>query len=111
MSQNFAAKRVYPSEQGLHIEHYTETEAQAAYVDAKSKGMNVELNGLVMTWKFHNPKVNPHLVASPTRQGRLRQRISRCKLQQLQLRRLLGAALDKRQSHARKAARPPRAQS
>ncbi len=42
MSNNhrFAAKRVYPSEQGLHFELYTEAEAQAAYKDAKSRGIN-----------------------------------------------------------------------
>lgn len=59
MSQGFAAKRVYPSDCGLHIEHYTETEAQAAYADAKSRGINnVELDGLVLIWKFPNRKAN-----------------------------------------------------
>ncbi len=48
----FGAKRVYPSEQGLHIECYTEAQAQAAYADATSKGIsNIELDGLVLIWK------------------------------------------------------------
>lgn len=70
MNSGFAAKRVYPSEQGLHFEHYTEADAQAAYTDAKSRGINnVEIDGLILTWKFHNPKINPYLVALPTKQG------------------------------------------
>lgn len=52
----FVAKRVYPSEQGLHIEHYDDAQAQAAYADAKSVGADVELDGLVLTWKFSNPR-------------------------------------------------------
>lgn len=54
--QGFAFKHVYPSELGLHIEHYTEAEAKAAYEDAKSKGMNVRLDGLILTWQFYNPR-------------------------------------------------------
>lgn len=53
----FAAKRIYPSEQGLHIEHYDNAQAQAAYADAKRVGADVELNGLVLTWKFSNPRL------------------------------------------------------
>ncbi len=56
-NSGFAAKRVYPSEQGLHIECYTEAEAQAAYEDAKNRGINnVEVDGCVYTWKFYNPR-------------------------------------------------------
>ena len=56
----FATKQVYPSEQGLHFEHYTEEEALAAYKDAKSRGINnIELTGLVVVWKFSNPKNTP----------------------------------------------------
>lgn len=56
-AKEFGAKRVYRSESGLHIELYSEAEAQAAYNDAKSRNINnVELNGLVLTWKFPNPK-------------------------------------------------------
>ncbi|GJD20384.1 hypothetical protein RIVM261_053400 [Rivularia sp. IAM M-261] len=55
-NQGFAAKNVYPSEQGLHIECSSQEEAQAAYADCKQKGMNVELDGTTVTWRFHNPK-------------------------------------------------------
>lgn len=55
-SRGFAIKSVYPSELGMHIEHYTEVEAQAAYTDAKSKGMNVRLDGSILTWQFYNPR-------------------------------------------------------
>lgn len=54
--QGFAAKNVYPSELDLHIEHYTEEEAKAAYEDAKSKGANVRLDGLIITFRFYNPR-------------------------------------------------------
>lgn len=70
-SRGFAAKHVYPSPLGLHIEHCTTQEAQAAYADAKSRGINnVELNGLILTWKFYNPKINPGLVGDATRPGK-----------------------------------------
>ena len=106
-SRGFAAKHVYPSPLGLHIEHYTTTEAQAAYADAKSRGINnVELNGLILTWKFYNPKINPHPVASPTRRGNKRRSLSRCRLQRLQLLQLPGVTLGKKLSRLRKAARP-----
>jgi hypothetical protein len=53
----FAAKHVYPSELGLHIEHYTEAEARAAYEDAKSRGINnVRLDGLILTGLVYNPR-------------------------------------------------------
>ncbi len=55
--RTFAAKYVYPSELGLHIEHYTEAEARAAYEDAKSRGINnVRLDGLILTWMVFNPR-------------------------------------------------------
>ena len=54
--REFAVKHVYPSELGLHIEHYTKAEAKAAYEDAKSKGMKVRLDGLILTWQFYNPR-------------------------------------------------------
>jgi hypothetical protein len=54
--KEFGAKRVYPSEEGLHFELYTQAEAQAAYDDAKNRNVSVELNGLILTWKFPNPK-------------------------------------------------------
>lgn len=48
----FAARRVYPSEQGLQIKCYTEAEAKAAYAHVKNRGINnVELDGLILTWK------------------------------------------------------------
>lgn len=67
-NHGFAFKHVYPSELGLHIEHYTLWEARAAYVDAKSKGMNVRLDGSILTWQFLNPR-SPQPI--PIRQGRL----------------------------------------
>jgi hypothetical protein len=54
--KGFAAKNVYPSEIGMHIECYTKEDAEAAYFDCKLKKMNVELNGATIIWKFHNPK-------------------------------------------------------
>ncbi len=48
----FIAKKVYPSQEGLHFEHYTEEEALLSYEDARKKGKNVALNGLIMTWYF-----------------------------------------------------------
>jgi hypothetical protein len=57
-NQGFAAKNLYPSESGLHIECCTKEEAQAAYADCNSKGMNVELDGTTIIWKFHNPKTS-----------------------------------------------------
>lgn len=60
-NQGFSAKNVYPSEEGLHIECYNNEDAQAAYNDCQSKGMSVELNGVIITWKFHNPKKPVHL--------------------------------------------------
>lgn len=88
----FAAKRVYPSEQGLHFEHYTEAEAQAAYEDAKSRGINnIELDGVILTWKFYNPR-SPHPI--PIRQERNRTRRGKSRLPQLL--RLPGVALGRR---------------
>ncbi len=59
MSTNydFAAKRVYPSLDGICIEHYTESEAKAAYQDAQRKNKSVTLNGLVLTWHFKPSRV------------------------------------------------------
>ncbi len=54
--KGFPAKNVYPSEIGIHIECYSEEDAEAAYFDCKSKGMNVEFDGTTVIWKFHNPK-------------------------------------------------------
>ncbi len=48
----FTARRVYPSSDGIAIEHYTEREAKAAYQDAISKNKSVTLDGLVLTWHF-----------------------------------------------------------
>jgi hypothetical protein len=47
----FAAKKVYPSDKGIHIEHYNE-EAKAAYEDALRKNKNVTIDGMVLTWHF-----------------------------------------------------------
>ena len=55
-NQGFSAKNVYPNEKGLHIECYTHEDTQGAYKDCQSKGMNVELNETIITWKFHNPR-------------------------------------------------------
>ncbi len=49
-NSGFAIKHIYPSEQGLDIVHYSIEEAAAAYADARSKGMNVELDCLIMTF-------------------------------------------------------------
>ena len=57
----FATKRVYPSEEGLHFEHYTQEEAEIAYIDALGKGANVELNGIILTWKFNNSRKSSQL--------------------------------------------------
>lgn len=52
----FAARKVYSSEEGLHIEMYSLTDAEAAYLDAKTRGINnVKLDGLVLTWQFKKP--------------------------------------------------------
>lgn len=59
MKSSFAAKSVYPSELGLHIEHHSEDEALKAYTHAKNQGMTVRLDGAVMTWQFYNPRKNP----------------------------------------------------
>lgn len=59
IQKEFGAKRVYPSEEGLHFELYTEAEAIDAYNDAKNRNVSVELNGLILTWKFPNPKKKP----------------------------------------------------
>ena len=59
MSTNyeFAAKRVYPSIDGICIEHYTEREAKAAYQDAQRKNKTVTLDGLILTWHFKPSRV------------------------------------------------------
>ncbi len=62
--KGFLLKYVYPSELGLHIEHYTEAEAKAAYEHAKSKGANVRLDGVILTWQFYNPRSQDY---NPTR--------------------------------------------
>lgn len=97
--KTFAIKSVYPSEQGLHLEHYTEAEAQAAYKDAKSRGINnVELDGLILTWKVYNPRSS-----HPIFIGR-EQKSNRGKLRLPQLLKLPGVAFGRRLSRARKAA-------
>lgn len=49
----FIAKRIYPSEQGLHMEFATVAEAKAFYEDGLSRGItNNELNGITVTKKF-----------------------------------------------------------
>lgn len=55
----FAAKKVYFSDKGIHIEHYTEEEAKAAYEDALRKNKNVTIDGVVLTW--HLPLRKNHL--------------------------------------------------
>lgn len=100
-NSGFALKHIYPSEQGLHIVHYSTSEAAAAYADAKSKGMNVRLDGVVMTWCFYNPR-SPHPI--PISQEH-RHRISRGRSAQLQLRRITGAVLGRRLARAERAAR------
>lgn len=54
----FAAKKVYPSSEGIHIEHYTEEEAKAAYEDALRKNKNVTIDGVVLTWHLPPRKNN-----------------------------------------------------
>ncbi|OKH52674.1 hypothetical protein NIES2101_13615 [Calothrix sp. HK-06] len=54
----FAAKKVYPSDKGIHIEHYTEEEAKAAYEDALRKNKNVTIDGVVLAW--HLPPRKNH---------------------------------------------------
>ena len=49
----FAAKRVYPSERGLHFEFATEAEAKEFYEDGKSRGIiSNELQGNVVLKPF-----------------------------------------------------------
>ena len=49
----FVAKRVYPSEKGLHIEFNSEEEAQAFCRDGRSRGItNHELDGNTVIKKF-----------------------------------------------------------
>lgn len=55
----FAAKKVYPSDEGIHIEHYIEEEAQAAYEDALRKNKNVTIDGVALT--LHFPPRKNHL--------------------------------------------------
>jgi hypothetical protein len=53
----FVAKKVYPSEEGIWFEYYTENEAMNAYAQAKSVGANVEMDSpLTMLWKIKNTK-------------------------------------------------------
>lgn len=100
MIEGFRFKHVYPSEQGLHIELHTEAEAYAAYQDAKNRGINnVEVDGVIYTWKLPNNRRNPCLI--PVRQG---VKVNRGKLRLPQFRQLVGVALGRRLSRSRKAA-------
>ena len=49
----FVAKRVYPSEKGIHIEFATVEEARICYEDSLRRGITSnELDGLTITKKF-----------------------------------------------------------
>jgi hypothetical protein len=65
-NDGFTARRVYPSPDGLAIEHYTEDDALAAYQDAIRKNKTVTLDGLVLTWHF-KPSLERSLDDSPTK--------------------------------------------
>ena len=52
-SYNFVARRIYPSDKGLHMEFATESEAKAFYEDGLSRGItNNEICGLTVIKKF-----------------------------------------------------------
>lgn len=58
--KSFLAKRVYPSEKGIHVEFATEAEARACYEDSLSRGITSnELDGNVMTKRFPKKKPAP----------------------------------------------------
>lgn len=53
MMHQFIAKRIYPSDQGLHMEFATLEEAKAFYEDGLSRGIsNNELCGVTVVKKF-----------------------------------------------------------
>lgn len=55
-TSQFIAKRVYPSDKGLHLEFATEAEAKAFYEDSLSRGINSnELDGLTVIKTFKKP--------------------------------------------------------
>lgn len=57
-AKGFAAKRVYPSEKGIHIEFATEAEARECYEDSLRRGITSnELDGLTVTKRFEK-KIN-----------------------------------------------------
>ena len=59
-TSQFIAKRVYPSDKGIHIEFATEVEAKECYEDSLSRGITSnELDGNVVIKRF--PKKNPAL--------------------------------------------------
>ena len=59
-TSQFIAKRVYPSERGIHIEFATEAEAKECYEDSLSRGITSnELDGNVVIKRF--PKKKPAL--------------------------------------------------
>jgi hypothetical protein len=47
--KEFQALKVYPSEQGLHIEFVSEAEAKAFYEQGKSTGSRVAIDGVTVT--------------------------------------------------------------
>lgn len=56
--KGFAAKRVYPSNKGIHIEFATVEEARVCYEDSLRRGITSnELDGLTVIKKFKK-KIN-----------------------------------------------------
>lgn len=55
----FVAKRVYPSEKGIHIEFETEAEAKECYEHSLSRGITSnELHGAIVIKRFKNKSID-----------------------------------------------------